>query len=82
MNAKSQAYVELVVMMLSTMRDIYQVAVRSFFCFEYADVYVESTEDREEYGAFCRRVFGILQKHPELVSHPRMLDLVGWVRSV
>lgn len=63
-DAESQGYVEMVVMMLSTMRDIYQ----------------ESVEEKEKYGEFCRRVIDLLLSHPELASHPRMADAVGWGR--
>jgi hypothetical protein len=62
-DAESQTYVELVVMMLSTMRDIYQ-----------------SAGQKAEYGEFCQRVFRMLSSHPELVSHPRMSDALGWGR--
>lgn len=79
-DAESQAYAELVVMMLSTMRDIYQVVVRSFPCFECSDMYSESVEEKAEYGEFCRRVFDMLLGHPELVSHPRMSDAIAWGR--
>ncbi|KAF8557733.1 hypothetical protein OG21DRAFT_1601471 [Imleria badia] len=64
-DAESQTYAELVVMMLSTMRDIYQ-----------------STEDKAEYGEFCRRVFRMLSSHPELVSHPRMSNALVWGRDL
>lgn len=79
-DAESQAYVELVVMMLSTMRDTYQVAVYSFLYFECSDMYLESVEEKAEYGELCRRVFDMLLRHPELVSHPRMSDALGWGR--
>lgn len=80
-DGESQAYAELVVMMLSTMRDIYQVlAVHPFLCFECSDMYLESVEEKAEYGDFCRRVFGMFLSHPELVSHPRMSDALGWGR--
>ncbi|KAG9312886.1 Mus7/MMS22 family-domain-containing protein [Chiua virens] len=55
-DAESQGYAELVVMMLSTMRDIYQGA----------------GEGKEGYGEFCGRVAGMLRSHPELVSHARV----------
>ncbi|KAG6381518.1 cell differentiation family, Rcd1-like-domain-containing protein [Boletus reticuloceps] len=64
-DAESQTYAEMIVMMLSTMRDIYQ-----------------SAEDRAAYGEFCQRVFRMLVRHPELVSHPRMSDAVGWGREI
>lgn len=80
MDVESQTYAELVVMMLSTMRDIYQVAARSFFCFECSDVCLERAEEKAEYGEFCRRVFHMLLRHPELVSHPRMSDALEWGR--
>ena len=79
-DAESQTYVELVVMMLSTMRDIYQVVVRSFLCFGRADMRLESVGQKVEYGEFCQRVFRMLLSHPELVSHPRMSDALGWGR--
>lgn len=74
MDAESQTYVELVVMMLSTMRDIYQVAVRSFLCFECSNVCLKRAEEKAEYGEFFQRVFHMLLRQPELVSHPRMSD--------
>lgn len=80
-DAESQTYAELVVMMLSAMRDIYQVVVRSLLCFERSDMYLESTGQKAEYGEFCRRVFRMLSRHPELVSHPRMSDALGWGRK-
>lgn len=79
-DAESQTYAEMVVVMLSTMRDIYQVGVnfRSLLC---ADASMESAEDKAEYGEFCKRVFRMLENHAELVTHPRMADGLRWRRE-
>ena len=63
-DAESQAYVELIVVMLSTMRDVYQ----------------ELAEEKAEYGEFCQSVFRMLSDHPELSSHPRLAGGLAWGR--
>ncbi|KAF9221440.1 hypothetical protein BS17DRAFT_785404 [Gyrodon lividus] len=67
LDAESQAYAEFVVMMLSTMRDIYQTEA--------------SGENQEEYSEFCRKVFRSLLNHDVLVSHTRLSDSIAWGRA-
>jgi hypothetical protein len=69
-DAESQTYVELVVMMLSTMRDIYQVVVRSFSASNALTCAWSRLGKRQNMANFVRECFVCCRAIPSW-SHTR-----------